>query len=138
MILDLIDATATAVFTKLRATPAVTNLSQVTEHVLQNMLDGGAVTRIGKVESSPAGGKGGQQFEAVSVTIETLYRGTSPAACRAIMFQQRLALEHQALSLAGVEFDTPEWEGGVVDGPASDGVTYVGVQTFSIFAQPEG
>ena len=135
MIVDLMDAAQTAVFGAISGRQALTNLSQVTQHVLPNMLAAGHITRIGKIESGPIGEKS-DQLEEISIDIETLYRGTSRAEVLAIMFQQRLALDGQALAHDGVAFDTPEWAGAVVDGPAKDGVTYVGIQTFTIIAEP--
>ena len=133
--IDLMDAVQTAVFEKLSDRAELTELCTVTQHVLQDMLETGSITRLGKIESVPEGGKG-EQFELITVDVETLYRGTSQADVLAIMFQQRLALEEQELSFDGVSFDTPAWAGGMVDGPAKDGVTYVGIQTFTIYAEP--
>jgi len=132
---NLMDAVQTAVFVALSGRGALTALSQVTQHVKQDMLDDGPITRIGKVESRPIGGKG-QQLEEVSVDVETIYRGTSQADVLAIMHEQREALEDQVLAIDGTELDTPEWAGAVVDGPAADGVTYAGIQTFLIYSQP--
>ena len=134
--IDLMEAVQTAVFEALSNRQELTARSQVTQHVKQDMLAAGPITRIGKVESAPAGGKGGQQLEEVSVDVETIYRGMSQAEVLAIMHQQRLALDGQDLSADGAVLDTPEWAGGMVDGPAADGVTYVGIQTFTVVAQP--
>lgn len=133
--INLMDACQAAVFAALSGRAELVALSQVTQHVKQDMLEDGPITRIGKIESEPVGGKG-QQLELVAVDVETIYRGMSQADVLAIMHEQRLALEGQALTAEGAELDTPEWAGGMVDGPAADGVTYAGIQTFTIFAQP--
>jgi len=131
--LDLMDAAVTAVFRKLSQRAELTALTPVAEHVTQD--SPWPMTRIGGAESVPIGGKSAQ-LEEISVQVDTLYRGESPAEARAIMHQQRLALEGQAIEHQGVEFDRPEWAGAVIDGPAKDGLTYVGVQTFIIKAEP--
>lgn len=131
---NLMDAVQAAVFAALSGRAELTALSAVTQHLKQDMA--WPITRLGEVASEPIGGKG-EQLEQVSVQVETLYRGTSQAEALAIMHQQRLALDGQELDHPGVAFDTPEWAGAAVDGPAKDGVTYVGVQTFVIVAEPE-
>ena len=133
MIVDLIDAVQAAVFARLSGRAELTALCTVTQHVLQDMAP--PITRIGQIESAPAGGKG-EQVEEIAVQVEAIYRGTSQAALLAIMVEQRRALEGQELVQAGVAFDTPEWAGAVVDGPAADGLTYVGVNSFIITAEP--
>ena len=115
--IDLMEAVQTAVFEALSNRQELTARSQVTQHVKQDMLAAGPITRIGKVESAPAGGKGGQQLEEVSVDVETIYRGMSQAEVLAIMHQQRLALDGQDLSADEIaKSATPEVNVQVVKG----------------------
>ena len=133
MIVDLMDATVSAVFAQLSGRAELTALCPVTEHVLQDAA--WPLTRIGQVESAPIGGKG-EQVEEIALQVETLYRGTSPAQLRGMMLEQRRALEGQALEHEGVTLHPPVWGGAAVDGPAKDGHSYVGIQTFIIIAEP--
>ena len=132
-LVDLMDATQTAVIAQLSSSAELTRLTTVTQHVLAEGM-GWPITRFGKIESEPVGGKD-EQVEQILFDIETLYRGQGQAAVLAIMHQQRLALAAGELQHPGVILGEPEWQGGAVDGPGSDGVTYVGLQTFIITAE---
>ncbi|BBC72920.1 conserved hypothetical protein [Altererythrobacter sp. B11] len=133
MIVDLVAAAQAAVFAKLDGDAALKALCAVCDHVPQDTSP--PITRVGKIESDPIGGKG-EQLEQITVDVETVYRGESRAELLAMMFAARQALDGQTLQYAGVTFDLPEWLGGVTDGPARDGVTYAGIQTFSVNAEP--
>lgn len=132
-LVDLMDATQTAVIARLSASAELTRLTTVTQHVPAEEMDW-PITRFGKIESEPAGGKG-EQLEQILFDIETLYRGQGQAAVLAIMHQQRLALAAGELLHPGVILGEPEWQGAAVDGPGKDGLTYVGLQTFIITAE---
>ena len=131
--IDLLEPTQTAVFAALRSASGLTDLCPVFQHVPQGTPL--PLTIVGDIESVPIGGKN-EQVEQITIEIVTVYRGSGRAPLLAIMHQQRLALEDQQLSHPGVVFDTPGWVGGGVNGPASDGLTYAGLQTFIINAEP--
>lgn len=130
---DLIEPTQTAVFNALNGFAGLTALSGVFQHVPQDTEP--PMTIVGDIEATPIGGKG-EQVEQISVEVVTIYRGAGRARLLAIMHQQRLALEGQEVAHVGIAFDTPEWTGAGINGPAADGVTYAGIQTFTIIAEP--
>lgn len=132
--INLLLATQTAVFKAMSEHTGLTALAPVYQHVPQDTQP--PMTIVGKIESENIGGKG-DQLERITVDIVTVYRGTGRAAMLDIMHQQRLAIEAGDLAFAGVEFGTAVFEGAGADGPARDGVTYAGIQSFTIDAQPE-
>jgi hypothetical protein len=131
--IDLLQSVQEAVFTKLSGAVGLTDLAPVFQHVPQDTQP--PMVIIGNIDSENIGTKG-EQLEEVTIEVISIYRGSGRAALLDIMHQVRVALDRQELTLAGVEFDTPDYVSASADGPAEDGTTYVGISTFTINAEP--
>jgi hypothetical protein len=69
-------------------------------------------------------------------SIHVLVQGSSKAPMREIQAKIKAALNKQPISFAGAILSNPEFQTG--NGQQVDASTYLGTQTFLIFAQPAG
>jgi hypothetical protein len=77
-----------------------------------------------------------EQLEEFEVDVHSVYRGGDRTVLMAIMHQVRTALDGVALAAAGVSFWKPEYLEAGISSAGPDGVTYAGVSTFKIVAEP--
>lgn len=90
---------------------------------------------IGDVASSNEGGKG-EQLEQIEVDVHTVYKGTDRRELLAMMHQVRLATDDRTITIAGAQFRV-SWVGASAGGASTiDGVTYAGVSTLDLYAEP--
>jgi hypothetical protein len=128
--IDLMSATQAAVFGALddRVT-----LAPVHDHVKQDTDP--PFVKIGTIETISEGGKD-EQAETLQVEVHTIYRGADRSALLAIMHEVREALEGQTITAPDASFWTPTFIGAVASEAGPDGVTYAGISTFEVFAEP--
>ena len=112
--------------------PAVTDIAPVMQHVPDGTKP--PLVRIGTIELSPEGGKGGG-LDRATVQVLTYRREPSRAALYALMSVVRTALDGVEIAAAGAVLSPPEFE-GQSDDLLEDGQTYEGTQIFSCFVQP--
>jgi hypothetical protein len=90
---------------------------------------------VGSIETTPIGGKDGD-FDSVTFTVETYYRGPARRFLLAMQADVRGQIEGQQLpAQAGVLLSEPVLD-GADDALLEDGLTYSGTQKFTLFAQP--
>lgn len=89
---------------------------------------------IGDISSDNAGGKG-DQLEEIEADVHTVYRGTNRRDLLAMMHQVRLATDNQVLTIDGAQYRV-SWRGAIASTAARDGVTYAGLTTLTLFAEP--
>lgn len=89
---------------------------------------------VGDISSENAGGKD-DQLEEIEADIHTVYRGDDRRELLALMHQARIATDGAILSLGGASFRVT-WRGAIASAAARDGVTYAGLTTLAIFAEP--
>lgn len=130
--IDLMSAAQEAAF-KALAAAIPPELAEVYDHVPQGTEPN--FVKLGAIEASNEGDKDDQR-ERFELEVHTIYRGADRSRLLAIMHQVRLALDDQPLELEGVDFSTPSFLSAAASDPASDGVTYAGITTFEIYAEP--
>jgi hypothetical protein len=130
--IDLISATASAVFAALNAAidPAT---ALVTQHVLENQEP--PLIIIGAIDSENQAGKG-EQFERIVLEVQSIYRGEGRAPLLVMMAEIRSALDGQPIVAAGVSLAAPRYLTASASDVAADGVTYAGITQFEIYAEP--
>jgi hypothetical protein len=89
---------------------------------------------VGDISSENAGGKD-DQLEEIEVDIHTVYRGDNRGELLALMHQARLATDGAILTIGDASFRIT-WRGAIASAAARDGVTYAGLTTLAIFAEP--
>lgn len=133
MTLDLMTGAQDAVVQLLRA-----QLPPEQREMVRHSLKQGTVPPfhlIGDVTSDNAGGKD-EQLEQIEVDVHTVYKGTDRRELLALMHQVRLATDDKRLEIGAAHFRVT-WSGASA-GTAStvDGVTYAGVTTLDLIAEP--
>ena len=89
---------------------------------------------IGDVDTENQGSEL-EQIEKISLDVQTVYRGRDRSALLALMHQVRLATDKARLTLDGGQYRF-RWLGSAASQAASDGVTFAGVTTLEIMAEP--
>jgi hypothetical protein len=81
---------------------------------------------------------GSKHARFLNITLEliTVYRGKDRAQLIAMMGAAGGALDDAELVAPGVEFSRPRLVSGSASGAGPDGVTFAGVQTFTLTAEP--
>jgi hypothetical protein len=130
--IDLVEIARGAVFVAIDAGLADTGATAF-DHVSQDTDP--PFVKLGDIEWVNEGGKDDLVLK-LSIDVVTIYRGGDRAELLAIMHANFLALHGATLSADDVELSPPELLGGSASGPASDGVTYAGLQTFELYAEP--
>jgi hypothetical protein len=128
--IDLMSAGQAAIFAALE-TGVV--LATVHDHVKQDTAP--PFVKIGAIATNNEGGKG-EQAETLEVEIHTIYRGADRSVLLAIMHQVREALDEQQLAGGGASF-RPTFATAAASDAGPDGVTYAGITTFEVFAEPD-
>lgn len=128
--IDLMSATQEAVF---RALEAGVTLATVHDHVKQDMQP--PFVKLGTIETDNEGDKKDQR-ELLQVEVHTIYRGSDRSVLLAIMHDVRSALDGVAIDAEGVSFWEPVFISAAASDAGPDGVTYAGISTFEINAEP--
>ena len=130
--IDLMTAGQNAVIAALQAStdPA---LGPVLENVKVNTTP--PYNRVGDITSENDAGKG-EQRERLTVEVHSVVQAFSRAPLLAMMHAVRNALDGVVLTAAGVAFSPVEFVTASAATPRLDATTYVGLSTFSFFAEP--
>lgn len=132
MTIDLMQATQNAAFAVLK-TAIAPELSSVHVHVKQDSKP--PMTVFGEITSENEGS--GAQLERIEFSIESIYRGGDRGILLDMMHAARNALDEVKLQLDHVEFGPVRWIGSATAKDiAKDGVTYVGISNFEVYAEP--
>jgi hypothetical protein len=130
--IDLMSAVQAGVFSGLEANmPA--ELAQVFDTAPQDFK--GSLVLLGAIESSNEG-RPGEQRERFEVEVHAVYQGKDRSKLLKIMHAARIALDEQPIAADGADLSRPTYLAGAADTVASNGVTYAGLLTFEIFAEP--
>jgi hypothetical protein len=89
---------------------------------------------VGDITSESSGGKS-DQLEQIEVDVHTVYRGDNRSDLLAMMHTVRRAIDGEQIELDGAIFNFT-WRGAIASAAAKDGVTYAGLTTIEIFAEP--
>lgn len=127
--IDLMSATQEGFYEALKA---AVSLASVFDHVKQGTQPN--FVQLGPIESLSEGTKHGQ-LELLSIEIHTIYRGMDRRELLAIMHQVR-QIEDLAITADGVSFSAPSFVSAAASNPGPDGITYAGISTFEIYAEP--
>jgi hypothetical protein len=128
--IDLMSPTQAAVFSALEA--GVTKAA-VYDHVKQGI--GPNFVKIGAIYGTNEGARE-EQREEFEVEVHSIYRGADRTELMAIMHEVRLALDGVEIAAGGVSFWTPEFLNQAISDAGPDGVTYAGISTFLVSAEP--
>jgi len=126
--MDLVEATRGAAFEAIAA--AVPDVLDFVRHDTQPPF-----TMLGDIDFENEGSK---EDPLLDITLEliTVYRGKDRAQLIAMMGAAGGALSGAELVADGVAFSRPRLVSGSVSGAGPDGVTFAGVQTFTLTAEP--
>ncbi|WP_288338594.1 hypothetical protein [uncultured Sphingomonas sp.] len=89
---------------------------------------------IGDIDTANDGDKG-EQLEAITVDVHTVYRGGDRAELLAMMHQVRLATDGAKVDLGGASYRF-HWDAAAASTAAADGVTYAGITSLILTAEP--
>lgn len=89
---------------------------------------------VGDIDTDNTGGKD-EQAERLTADIHTVYRGTDRRELLALMHPVRVATDDVAIVVDGVRFRI-FWLASAASTAASDGVTYAGLTTIELHAEP--
>jgi hypothetical protein len=128
--IDLMAPAQAAVFAALDA--GVTR-APVHDHVKQGTEPN--FVKIGAINGTNQGARE-EQREEFEVEIHSIYRGSDRAELMAIMHEVRISLDGVDISADGVSFWTPEFLSQAISDAGPDGVTYAGISTFLVSAEP--
>jgi hypothetical protein len=129
-VIDLMSPTQAAVFTALEAG---VSLAPVHDHVKPGTEPD--FVKIGAINGTNEGARD-EQREEFEVEVHSIYRGSDRAKLMAIMHEVRLALDGVAIAAEGASFWTPEFLSQAASDAGPDGVTYAGISTFLVSAEP--
>lgn len=130
--IGLVEAARGAVFVAIAAGLAGIDAVAL-DHVPQDQ-DGNFV-HLDDLDWSNEGGKRDPELR-ITIDVVTIYRGQDRAKLLAIMHANELALLGAPLSSDGVAISGVSLLGGSASGAGPDGLTYAGLQTFELFAEP--
>jgi hypothetical protein len=128
--IDLMSPTQAAVF---RALEAGVTLAPVYDHVKPGTEPN--FVKIGAINGTNEGARE-EQREEFEVEVHSIYRGADRTELIAIMHQVRQSLDGVAIAADGVSFWTPEFLAQAISDAGPDGVTYAGISTFLVSAEP--
>ena len=130
--IDLMSAARGAVYAALAATvdPA---LAAVFDDVPQGTQP--PFLKVGAIDSESRATKG-EQLERLTVEVIAVHRGEDRGVLLAMMHAARAALDGQAVTAPDAALRPPRFESASASDVGPDGVTYAGLITFTIDAQP--
>jgi len=89
---------------------------------------------VGDMDSDSIGGKD-EQFEQINVDVHTVYKGADRRELLGLMHQVRVAIDDASVTLDGMIFRF-RFAGAAASTAAGDGVTYAGITTLEVYAEP--
>lgn len=89
---------------------------------------------VGDMDSDSIGGKD-EQFEQINVDVHTVYKGADRRELLALMHQVRIAVDDESITIGGMLFRF-RFAGAAASTAAADGVTYAGITTLEVYAEP--
>lgn len=89
---------------------------------------------VGDIDTENTGGKH-EQAERISADIHTVYRGSDRRELLAMMHAVRLATDDVAIQVGEVQYRV-FWLTAAASTAASDGVTFAGLTTIELYAEP--
>ncbi len=130
--IDLVEAARGAVFVAIETGLADANAVAL-DHVPQDQE--GNFVQIDDLDWSNEGGKRDPELR-IAIDVVTIYRGQNRAELLAIMHANERALVDVTIAASGVSISGVSLVGGSASGAGPDGLTYAGIQTFELFAEP--
>jgi hypothetical protein len=128
--IDLMTPTQAAVFKALEAGVA---LAPVYDHVKPGTEPN--FVKIGAIDGTNQSARE-EQREEFEVEVHSIYRGADRGELMGIMHEVRVALDGVEIEAEGVDFWTPEFLNQAISDVGPDGVTYAGISTFLVSAEP--
>ena len=95
----------------------------------------GNFVQIDDLDWSNEGGKHDPELQ-VAIDVVTIYRGENRSELLAIMHANYRALIEAPIEAEGVTITGVQLLGGFASGAGPDGLTYAGLQSFVLFAEP--
>jgi hypothetical protein len=129
--IDLMAPTQAAVFTALKS-----GVSKVPVHDHVKPGTEPSFVKIGAINGTNDSARE-EQREEYEVEIHSIYRGADRTELMAIMHEVRTALDGVDIAAEGVSFWTPEFLSQAISDAGPDGVTYAGISTFLVSAEPD-
>lgn len=130
--IDLVEAARGAVFVAIEAGLAGVDAVAL-DHVPQDQE--GNFVQIDDLDWSNEGGKRDPELR-LTIDIVTIYRGQNRAELLAIMHANHRALIDEPIAAEGVTITGVQLLAGSASGAGLDGLTYAGLQSFELFAEP--
>ena len=129
---DLVEAARGAVFVAIAA--GLEGLNAVAlDHVPQDQP--GNFVQLDDLDWSNEGGKQDPELR-ITIDVVTIYRGQDRAELLGIMHANERALVDAPIVADDVAIAGVSLVGGSASGAGPDGLTYAGLQTFELFAEP--
>jgi hypothetical protein len=128
--MDLLTPTQAAIF---KALEAGVTLAPVYDHVKPDTQPN--FVKIGAIDGTNQSARE-EQREEFEVEVHTIYRGADRGELMRMMHEVREALDGVEISAEGVDFWTPEFQTQAISDAGPDGVTYAGISTFLVSAEP--
>lgn len=130
--IDMIEAARGAVFVAIEAGLAEVDAIAL-DHVPQDQE--GNFVQIDDLDWSNEGGKHDPELR-ITIDVMTIYRGENRADLLAIMHANHRALIEAPIAADGVTITGVQLLAGSASGAGLDGLTYAGLQSFELFAEP--
>lgn len=130
--INLVEAARGAVFMAIAAGIAGTSAVAL-DHVPQDQEPN--FVALDDLDWSNEGGKRDPDLR-IAIDVITIYRGQDRAELLALMHATETALVDVDLAAAGVLISDVRLVGGSASGAGPDGITYAGLQTFELQAEP--
>lgn len=132
IVTDLVEAARGAVFVAIAAGLEGANAVAL-DHVPQDQP--GNFVQLDDLDWTNEGGKRDPELR-ITIDVVSIYRGQDRAELLAIMHANERSLVDATLTATGVSISGVDLVGGSASGAAPDGLTYAGLQTFELFAEP--
>lgn len=130
--IDLVEAARGAVFVAIAAGLGSVDAIAL-DHVPQDQE--GNFVQIDDLDWSNEGGKQDPELR-ITIDLRTIYRGENRADLLAIMHANHSALTDAPIAADGVTITGVQLLAGAASGAGLDGLTYAGLQSFELFAEP--
>jgi hypothetical protein len=128
--IDLMSPTQAAVF---KALETGVTLAPVHDHVKPGTEPD--FVKIGAINGTNEGARE-EQREEFEVEIHSIYRGADRTRLMDIMHEVRTSLDGVEIAADGASFWAPEFLMQAISDAGPDGVTYAGISTFLVSAEP--
>ncbi len=129
---DLVEAARGAIFVAIAAGLIGTGAVAL-DHVPQDQP--GNFVQLDDLDWTNEGGKHDPELR-ITIDVVSIYRGENRAELLRIMNANHRAVVEATLTAPGVILQAARLLGGGASGAGADGVTYAGLQTFELYAEP--